>query len=149
MLIWGRGVSAVGQFCDIARSVVLATLGCVPAALQAEEACRFVTIGTGIVRAVTEDGIQLEDGRTVRLAGIEDSRSAPPAGTALTLKRIASARETDRYGRADAHVFASENGVERWFQAEVVRKGLARVSARIGDMACARSLQAEEQKARA
>jgi endonuclease YncB( thermonuclease family) len=149
MLIWGRGVSAVGQFCDIARSVVLATLCCVPAALQAEEACRFVTIGTGIVRAVTEDGIQLEDGRTVRLAGIEDSRSAPPAGTALTLKRIASARETDRYGRADAHVFTSENGVERWFQAEVVRKGLARVSARIGDMACARSLQAEEQKARA
>jgi hypothetical protein len=130
--------------------VIVAALGCAPVAVQAEEACRVVTIGTGIVRAVTEDGILLEDGRTVRLAGIEDqARSAPPAGTAVTLKRMASARETDRYGRLDAHVFVSENGAERWFQAEMVRQGLARVSARIGDATCARSLLAEEQKARA
>jgi Staphylococcal nuclease homologue len=143
-------VSAVGQFCGIARCVIVAALGCAPAAVQAEEACRLVTIGTGIVRAVTEEGIQLEDGRIVRLAGIEDqARSAPPTGTALTLKRVAGARDTDRYGRLDVHVFVWENGVERWFQAETVRKGLARVSARVGDTACARSLQAQEQAARA
>jgi hypothetical protein len=128
---------------------MFAALGCAPVAAQAEEACRLVTIGTATVRAVTEDGMNLEDGRTVRFAGIEDSRAALPAGTAVTLKRLASARETDRYGRLNAHVFIAENGAELWFQAEIVRKGLARVSARVGDTACARSLQAEEQKARA
>jgi hypothetical protein len=144
----GAGVSAVGQFCGVARGVVVA-LGCAPLAAQAQDACRLVTIGTATVRAATDDGIQLDDGRLVRLAGIEDARSTPPSGTAVTLKRIGSARETDRYGRLDAHVFVSENGMERWFQAELVRNGQARVSSRIGDTACARSLQAEEQAARA
>ena len=39
------------------------------------------TIGTATVRAVTEAGIALEDGRIVRLAGIElarDRRSSLP-----------------------------------------------------------------------
>ena len=117
---------------------------------QADDACRFVMIGTATVRSATENGIVLEDGRTVRLAGIEDqTQSAPPGGTALVLKRLGSMRETDRYGRLNAHVFIAENGAERWFQAEIVRNGLARVSPRIGDAACARLLQAEEQSARA
>ena len=121
-------------------------------AAAAESACRFVTVGTATVRAATDDGIALEDGRTLHLAGIEaadGARVAPPAGTALTLKRIGNARETDRYGRLVAHVFIAEGGTERWFQAETVRAGHARVSPRVGDAACARLLQAEERTARA
>jgi hypothetical protein len=64
------------------------------------------------------------------------------------LKRLGTAPQTDRYGRLVAHVFISENNAERWFQADAVRRGLARV-ARVGDPACARALLAEEQAARA
>jgi hypothetical protein len=111
----------------------------------------LVPIGSATVRGTSEAGILLEDGRTVRLAGIElaqIARAAPPAGTQVVLKRLGE-RETDRYGRLDAHVFVTENGAERWFQAELVGRGLAQVSARLGDMACARALLAQEQAARA
>lgn len=110
-----------------------------------------MTIGTATVRAATDAGIALEDGRIVRLAGLDvpdGTQAAPPAGTALRLKRLAAAPETDRYGRLVAHVFISENNTERWFQAEVVRRGQARV-ARVDDAPCARALLAQEQAARA
>jgi hypothetical protein len=124
----------------------LAALQTAPAA--AEGACRMVTIGTASVRAASIDGITLEDGRAVRLAGIE--LGATPelaAGTAVTLKRLSA--ETDRYGRLQAHVFIDDNGTERWFQAELVARGLARVSSRVGTAACAKALLAHEDSARA
>jgi hypothetical protein len=127
-------------------SLAALTLGQVGPGL-AEEGCRFATIGTGTVRAATEDGIALEDGRIVRLAGIE--LGAPlelAAGTTVTLKRLGA--ETDRYGRLQAHVFADDNGGERWFQADLLARGLARVS-RVGDPACAKLLLAKEDSARA
>ena len=117
------------------------------AAAHADD-CRLVTIGTATVRAATDAGIALEDGRIVRLAGLDlPSQSTLPAGTELVLKRIDKAAETDRYGRLVAHVFISENKGERWFQADLLRRGLARVG-RVGDIACARALLAEEQAAR-
>ena len=121
-----------------------------PVRAESGDACRFMTIGSGTVRAVTEAGIALEDGRIVRLAGIEpgDGASTLAPGTALTLKRLATGPETDRYGRLNAHVFTG-NGAERWFQADLVGQGMARVSARFGEPACARALLAKEQAARA
>ena len=127
-----------------------AALACVLATAAHAEDCRFVTIGTGTVRAATDAGIVLEDGRTVRLAGLDlpnPAQSMPPAGSTLVLKRLGTGSETDRYGRLVAHVFISENKAERWFQADLVRRGLARV-ARVGDTGCARALLAEEQAAR-
>jgi nuclease-like protein len=114
----------------------------------ADEACRFVTIGSATVRAATMDGIALEDGRTVRLAGIE--LGAVPdlaAGSVVTLKRLGP--DTDRYGRLQAHVFIHDQGTERWFQAELAARGLARVSSRVGDPACAKLLLGHENSARA
>lgn len=113
----------------------------------ADEACRFVTIGSATVRAATADGIALEDGRMVRLAGIELGASPElAAGTAVTLKRLGA--QTDRYGRLQAHVFTDDHGAERWVQAELVVRGLARVSSRVGDPACAKLLLAHENSAR-
>jgi endonuclease YncB( thermonuclease family) len=125
-----------------------AVAACMLSAAAYAQDCRLVAIGTATVRAATEAGIVLEDGRTVRLAGLDlpnPAQAAPPAGTALVLKRLGTAPQTDRYGRLVAHVFISENNTERWFQADTVRRGLARV----GDPACARALLAEEQAARA
>lgn len=122
------------------------------AGAQVHEPCPLVTIGTATVRGPADTGIALEDGRIVRLAGIEladDTQAAPPAGTTIVLKRVAAAPETDRYGHVLAHVFISREGAERWVQAELVGGGFARVSARLGDLACARALWEREQSARA
>ena len=109
----------------------------------------MVPVGTATVRAAGIDGITLEDGRTVRLAGIELG-AAPElaAGTAITLKHLGKT-ETDRYGRLQAHVFVDDQGTERWLQADLVARGLARVSSRVGDPACAKALLAHENSARA
>lgn len=148
----GAGVSAIRQIRVVARAFGFASAACVlAAAARADEPCRFVTIGIASVRAMTDAGIALDDGRVVRLAAldVDSARAALPAGTALVLKRLDATRAADRYGRLDAHVFISEGSTERWFQAELLRQGLARVSARVGDTACARRLLAEEQSARA
>ena len=148
----GAEVSAIRRFRGVARSLSFATLAIAHAAstARAEDACRFVTIGTATVRAATDAGIVLEDGRTLRLAGIELANAADlPAGTRLTLKRLGASPETDRYGRLNADVFIVENNAERWFQADLVARGLARVSSRVGDPGCARLLLAKEQAARA
>jgi hypothetical protein len=137
----GAGVSAIRRF-GVVALLALAW----PA--RAEDACKFVDIGTATVRAVNEAGIALEDGRTLRLAAI-DGRADLPAGTGLTLKRLATVPETDRYGRLQAQAFVSDNGTERWLQADLVGRGLALVSARVGDPACAKLLLAKEQSARA
>ena len=132
-------------------SLALLPLLCLWLPAHAQEACRFVDIGTATVRAVSDAGIALEDGRTLRLAGIEARLDAQalPAGTALTLKRVATVPQTDRYGRLHAHAFVSENGAERWVQGDLVGRGLALVSSRTGDPACAKALLAKEQSARA
>jgi endonuclease YncB( thermonuclease family) len=145
-------VLLIRQCYGAARGLVLAGVLLIPVPVLANEPCKFVTMGPATVGTALGDVIALTDGRKVRLAGLEAgnlARGALPPGTAVTLKRLANARETDRYGRLNAHVFITESGSERWFQAELVRKGIARVSPRVGDADCARKLLAEEQSARA
>src|SRR4029077_2462833 len=147
----GADVSAVRQFRDVARTLGVAALAVALATggARAEEACRFVILGNATVRTVTDGAIALEDGRSVRLAGIELVRGVElPAGTALTLKRLSAAPEFDRYGRLNAHVFIAGDGAERWLQADLLSRGLARVSSRVGDPPCARLLLATEEAAR-
>lgn len=142
----------IRQCCDAARRLFVASFAWLPATALAGEPCGLVPIGSATVGAMTTDGITLDDGRRLRLAGLEAgdlASAALPAGTVVSLKRLANARETDRYGRLNAHVFITTGGTERWFQAELVRNGLARVSPRVGDADCARKLLAEEQSARA
>ena len=142
-------MSAFRQLRGVARTVGFATLWLVPAMAVAQP-CSLVAIGTATVRGATDDGVVLEDGRTVRLAGIEVTGPLTdlPSGTAITLKRLA-APGPDRYGRVFAHVFIEANGTERWLQADLVARGLARVSSRVGDAGCAKMLLAKEDSARA
>jgi endonuclease YncB( thermonuclease family) len=135
------------------RYLGVAMLACV-ATSAAHAECRLTEIGTATVRAVTDHDVLLEDGRAIRLAGIVDvsqpdiALSFPP-GRAITLKHLAAAPQTDRYSRTIAHIFITENGTERWLQADLVAAGHARASSRIGDVACAKELMAHEDKARA
>ena len=136
-----------------------------PTDARADTACPFETIGSATVRgALDARSVILDDGREVRLAGVETpdnptkgdtthlGRSGQEAleslltGKTVTLKRVGPG--TDRYGRVFAHVFVSDGGAERWIQQELVARGLARVGSRIGGKACAAALLAHEQRAR-
>jgi len=120
-------------------------------------ACKFETIGPGIVTGIVDARtVALDGGREARLAGIEIGAAGAKAdiggvlrsviGHDAMLRRIGAAH--DRYGRLLVHLFVSEAGSERWIQGDLLERGEARVSSRIGDRACARELLTRESKAR-
>lgn len=129
--------------------------------------CRPDAVITGIVASVSDGRtFGLERGGEVRLAAIEvpapESTLAPGApqpdrmGTAALAAMIAgktvslrtAKSDKDRYGRLVAQVFVAGEGAERWVQGELVAAGLAVVSARVGEPACAAELVRRERAAR-
>jgi endonuclease YncB( thermonuclease family) len=119
--------------------------------------CKLETIGPGFVTAIVDSRtVALDGAREARLSAIETGSADPQAhpstllasliGRAVILRRVGP--EQDRYGRLLVHLFVSENGSERWIQADLVEHGDASVSARVGDPACAGLLLAREDKAR-
>jgi len=123
-------------------------------------ACKLDTIGPGVVTGIVDARtVLLDGGREARLAGIEIPTAGPKAGAGevlpslvgrdAILRRIGAAgAEQDRYGRLLVQLFVPEPGSERWIQADLLERGHARVSSRVGDRACARELLAREGKAR-
>jgi len=135
---------------------VVAALGLVPviAASPAIAAgCSFEPQGEGRVAAVIDArSFRLQDGREVRLAGIE-----PVAGkrAVAALSAIIAGREVtlrgeddtpDRYGRQPAFVYlvSSESPV----QVDLLAQGEALVSTTVTDRDCAAVLTAAEEAAR-
>ena len=130
--------------------------------------CGAEVIATAAVAHVIDGRtFVLDDGREVRLAGIEvaplpDTDGGQPAeapslrakaaldsvlgGSTVTLKRLGAI--SDRYGRVLAQAFVAGEKGERWVQGEMVASGYARVSPRNGDRACATALIAGERAAR-
>jgi endonuclease YncB( thermonuclease family) len=130
--------------------------------------CAGEVAATGVVRAVLDGRtVMLEDGRVVRLAGIDiprlpETREADvPSAEALartflearigrqpvTIRSYLSA--TDRYGRIRGYVFLDGEGLEGSIQHVMLALGLVRIADRVGNPACATSLQARERQARA
>ena len=98
--------------------------------------------------------VQLTDGREVRLAGIEAPESAKAAletlvsGHDIVLRKLGA--ETDRYGRVVALVAVQpEDAGGQTVQQTLLAQGHARVSATIGDKACADAFLSAEKAARA
>jgi hypothetical protein len=113
--------------------------------------CALAPIGAATIIAVRESGtLMLDDGRELRLAGIEiapghrEALRALAEGRTLRLERLGA--DTDRYGRLVAFATLPEPG--RSLQHLLLEQGLARVSARIGQKACAEELLAVESGAR-
>jgi len=133
------------------RLVLLAALGALYAGnAAAQEPCTFAAIGTAAVTAV-RDGrtLLLGDGRELRLAGIEagddgGALRALAGGQSLRLERLGP--EQDRYGRLVAIAFVGDALTS--VQQILLEQGHARVSARVGDKACANALLAAENAAR-
>jgi endonuclease YncB( thermonuclease family) len=131
-------------------------------------ACRFAVIGTGTVARVLDgSSFVLTDGREVRLAAIEGVRfpAASPrgghapsltataalesilAGTTVDLRQQGPA--ADRYGRTVAFAYLTRGGVERSAAHDLLALGQARVTANVGNPACAAELLSRERAARA
>jgi endonuclease YncB( thermonuclease family) len=150
-------------------SIVFASLGFFIAATEdsrAEDihrgqACRFELLGTGkVLKVVDERSVVLDDGREVRISGIEiPSTSAPgelgvaAAKTALEAILLGEIVElhgiqdvTDRYGRTVAFLMRQNGPID--VAGELLARGHARVAAHIGDTACAAELLSRERVAR-
>ncbi len=131
-------------------------------------ACGSEVAGPGKVRAVTDGrSFILDDGREIRLAAIEVPLPPRPgesggraaagisaqaalesilAGQAIELRQTAAA--SDRYDRILAFAYVTRDGTPRSVVHEMLGRGFARVSARVGDPACAAELLAQERAAR-
>jgi len=118
----------------------------------AQDSCKLAAIGTATVAEV-RDGrtLLLADGRELRLAAIEVTDASREAlqsivrGRSVRLEQSGTA--SDRYGRVVAFVYTDDTGHS--VQQAMLAQGHARVSARIGNKACAELLLGAEREARA
>ncbi|MDA9425800.1 nuclease [Bradyrhizobium sp. CCBAU 53380] len=113
--------------------------------------CQFESQGEGRVAAIVDArSLRLDDGREIRLMGIEPTATTKQALASLLAGRdvtLRSADDTpDRYGRQGALIFVGESEVS--VQAMLLAQGDAMVSAEITDKDCAAALMASEAVAR-
>jgi endonuclease YncB( thermonuclease family) len=122
-------------------------------ALAAE--CAFGPLGEGrVAAAIDARTLRLQDGREIRLAGIEPVETTT-ANRAAALSSIVAGHDVtlsgpddapDRYGRETAFVFLADT--ETPVQIALLEQGAALVSAEVTDKECAASLMAAEAVAR-
>jgi endonuclease YncB( thermonuclease family) len=133
-----------------ASLLVLASAGRVDAA-----DCLLEPQGEGRVAAIVDArNLRLDDGREIRLAGIErggaDRASSRAALAAITVGREVTLHSDDdtpdRYGREAAFVFVA--GSQHSVQNELLRRGEALVSSDIAEKNCAAALATAESTAR-
>jgi endonuclease YncB( thermonuclease family) len=118
--------------------------------------CAFEAQGEGRVAAVIDARtFRLEDGREVRLAGIEPVYSEKPADRTSALAAIVTGHEVtlageddtpDRYGRQPAFVYLDHS--DTLVQGLLLAQGEALVSATVTSKDCALVLAAAEAEAR-
>jgi endonuclease YncB( thermonuclease family) len=133
------------------RVVVMICVGLATTYSANAAGCSFESQGEGRVDSVTDNRtFRLEDGREVRLAGIQTVATGNAALAALLAGRDVTLQgETDaqdRWGRQPAFVFIAGSAAS--IQGQLLTKGEALVSADIADKGCAAELAAAEAAAR-
>jgi len=124
--------------------------------LRAATPCAFADQGEGRVAEIVDvSSFRLDDGREIKLAGIEtaisgSSQTARDALAALIEHRDVTLRSDDdapdRYGRQRA--FVTLTGSDTLVQRELLAQGEALAAADVADSDCARLLTAAEAEAR-
>jgi endonuclease YncB( thermonuclease family) len=146
-----------GEYRDIMIRLIrlVALVGCGAVIVTAQGAaaagCGFELQGEGRVGTVTDNRtFRLEDGREVRLAGIQSVGAGATALTALVAGHAVTLHgETDapdRWGVQPAFVFA--DGSPTSVQAQLLAQGEALMSGDVADKGCAAELAAAEATAR-
>jgi endonuclease YncB( thermonuclease family) len=143
----------------IVHSAIVAAVLAAPAtSFAAREApCMAEVAGEGRVAAVIDARtLRLQDGREVRLAGVEDTVSGVAAGPAqrAALESLVGSRDVtlrgasapDRYGRIIAIAFIQ--GQNQPVQARLIEDGHLIVTAAFDDEDCASYLRRSEARAR-
>jgi endonuclease YncB( thermonuclease family) len=130
-------------------AIVVAMAAAAPA--LAAPACSFEPQGEGRVSAIIDArSFRMEDGREVRLAGIETvGADTSTLGGMIAGRDVALRGETDapdRYGRQPAFVFVESAGPP--VQSLLLAGGEALVSSELADKACAAELAVAEAVAR-
>jgi endonuclease YncB( thermonuclease family) len=160
MRTWRVVASAMMIGLQCARRATIALCGVVLVAATAEPVraagCSFEPQGEGRVAAVIDARtFRLQDGREVRLAGIEPvvteaGANRPPALAALVAGREVTLRgeddAPDRYGRQPAFVFLAAS--DTLVQSVLLTQGDALVSSTVTNKDCASILAAAEAAAR-
>jgi endonuclease YncB( thermonuclease family) len=133
------------------RFVVLICIGLATIRSAIAAGCSFESQGEGRVGSVVDNRtFRLEDGREVRLAGIQTvatgnaALAAMIAGRDVTLQGETDA--PDRWGRQPAFVFT--DGTATSIQGQLLTRGEALLSADVADKGCAAELAAAEAAAR-
>ncbi|MBR0907714.1 thermonuclease family protein [Bradyrhizobium liaoningense] len=144
-----RNTTSPGHVTRLLHLIVVFVLIASNAAFAAP--CQFDSQGDGRVSAVVDArSLRLDDGREIRLAGVEPTATTKQALTALLVGREVILRGTDdtpdRYGRQGAILFIGEGDIS--VQETLLAQGDALVSAEITDKDCAAALMASEAKAR-
>jgi endonuclease YncB( thermonuclease family) len=144
------GATDFREACIVAV-VLSAIASAMTGAALAASACSFEPQGEGRVSATIDARtFRMDDGREVRLAGIEAATDGSAALSALVAGRNVALRgETDapdRYGRQPAFVFVEQAATP--VQHQLLAQGEALVSATIADKACAAELVVAEATAR-
>ncbi|WP_128929102.1 thermonuclease family protein [Bradyrhizobium guangxiense] len=144
-----HNATSPGHVTRLLHLVVLCLLVAADTALATP--CQFEAQGEGRVAAIVDArSIRLDDGREIRLIGIEATASTKQALASLLAGRDVTLRASDdtpdRYGRQGALVFVGES--DSSVQAMLLAEGNALVSAEITDKDCAAALMASEAAAR-
>ena len=137
-----------------AAAVVLAAIApVVTGPALAASACSLTAQGEGRVSAILDARtFRMDDGREVRLAGIETATTtngAAALGALVAGRNVALRGDTDapdRYGRQPAFVFVDQATAS--VQSQLLAQGDALVSSNVADKACAADLAAAEAAAR-
>jgi endonuclease YncB( thermonuclease family) len=118
--------------------------------------CSFEPQGEGRVSAIIDARtFRMDDGREVRLAGIETAAGAGKSDGSSALGLLIAGRNVmlrgetdapDRYGRQPAFVFSDRDDAS--VQSQLLARGEALVSGTVADKACAAELVAAEAVAR-
>ncbi|HEY1723675.1 MAG TPA: thermonuclease family protein [Magnetospirillaceae bacterium] len=115
----------------------------------------LVDLGVASIAKIDDRGaITLNDGRTLRLSGIELTQGRASQDLQATLTELvghdpialkSDGPEQDRYGRLVAQVFTADG---TWIEGALLRKGLARVATTPDHAGMAAALYAAERSAR-
>lgn len=136
---------------NVTRQLHVIVAFCLVAHHASAAPCRLESQGEGRVATIVDArSIRLDDGREVRLAGIEPTSTTKQALMSDLVGRDVMLRGSDdapdRYGRQSALVFA--DGGETPIQITLLARGEAIVSGEIADKDCAAALMASEAEAR-